>query len=53
MTNNQSNTATRLPDHGPLNEEGREILLSLKNVTSPSARGTTRYGRSKTPPLIS
>ena len=39
MTNNQSNTATRLPDHGPLNEEGREILLSLKNVDITFGKG--------------
>ena len=39
MTNNQSNTAARLPDHGPYNEEGREILLSLKNVDITFGKG--------------
>ena len=32
MADKQINTAAHLPEHGPLNDEGREILLSLKNV---------------------
>ena len=32
MANQESNAAAHLPEHGPLNEEGREILLSLQNV---------------------
>ncbi|MBQ9211371.1 MAG: ABC transporter ATP-binding protein [Clostridia bacterium] len=29
---NQANNAAHLPEHGEINQEGREILLSLKNV---------------------
>ena len=32
MTQKLTNTANELPARGPLNEEGREILLSVKNV---------------------
>ncbi len=31
--------ATRLPEHGPLDENGREILLSLKNVDITFGKG--------------
>ena len=30
--NSKSSTATVFPEHGPLNENGKEILLSVKNV---------------------
>ncbi len=39
MTQNMGNTAARLPQHGPLNEEGKEILLSLKNVDITFGKG--------------
>ena len=32
MADQTMNTAAHFPEHGPLNEEGREILLSLKHV---------------------
>ena len=32
MAKQESNAAAHLPEHGPLNEDGREVLLSLKNV---------------------
>lgn len=31
-TNSKENTATVFPEHGPLDENGREILLSVKNI---------------------
>ena len=31
-TNSKSNTATSFPEHGPLDKNGKEILLSVKNV---------------------
>ena len=31
-SNSKSSTATVFPEHGPLNEDGKEILLSVKNV---------------------
>ena len=34
-----SNQATYLPEHGPLDENGREILLSLKNVDITFGKG--------------
>ena len=34
-----SNHATHLPEHGPLDENGREILLSLKNVDITFGKG--------------
>ena len=39
MTEKQKNSPARLPDHGPYNEEGREILLSLKNVDITFGKG--------------
>lgn len=30
--NNATNSATSFPEHGPLDENGREILLSVKNI---------------------
>ena len=39
MAQNLSNTATTFPEHGPLNEEGKEILLSLKNVDITFGKG--------------
>ena len=32
MAKQESNVTAHLPEHGPLNAEGREVLLSLKNV---------------------
>lgn len=34
---------TRLPEHGPLDENGREILLSLKNVDITFGRGSRAF----------
>ena len=34
--------AKRLPEHGPLDANGREILLSLKNVDITFGKGLTR-----------
>ena len=34
-----SNNATYLPEHGPVDENGREILLSLKNVDITFGKG--------------
>ena len=34
-----SNNVTNLPEHGPLDENGREILLSLKNVDITFGKG--------------
>ena len=34
-----SNNATRLPEHGPIDENGREVLLSLKNVDITFGKG--------------
>ena len=34
-----SNNATYLPEHGPVDEQGREILLSLKNVDITFGKG--------------
>ena len=39
MAQKLSNTASRLPEHGPLNEEGKEVLLSLKNVDITFGKG--------------
>ena len=39
MAQKQSNTASRLPARGPLNEEGKEVLLSLKNVDITFGKG--------------
>ena len=39
MTQKLTNTANELPARGPLNEEGREILLSLKNVDITFGKG--------------
>ena len=39
MAQKQSNTASQLPEHGPLNEEGKEVLLSLKNVDITFGKG--------------
>ena len=39
MTEKQKNSPARLPEHGPYNEEGREILLSLKNVDITFGKG--------------
>ncbi|MBQ6513527.1 MAG: ATP-binding cassette domain-containing protein [Clostridia bacterium] len=39
MAQNLSNTASTLPEHGPLNAEGKEILLSLKNVDITFGKG--------------
>ena len=33
------NRATHLPEHGPIDENGREILLSLKNVDITFGKG--------------
>ena len=41
MAQKMSNTANVLPAHGPLNEEGREVLLSLKNVDITFGKGDT------------
>lgn len=35
----QDQTAAHLPEHGPLNEQGREILLSLDNVDITFGKG--------------
>ena len=32
MADKQSNAASHLPEHGPINKDGREVLLSLRNV---------------------
>ena len=32
MANKENVAAAHLPEHGPLNAEGREVLLSLRNV---------------------
>ena len=34
-----SETAAHLPEHGPINEDGREVLLSLKNVDITFGKG--------------
>ena len=39
MAEKLTNAAATLPEHGPLNEEGREILLSLKNVDITFGKG--------------
>ncbi len=39
MTQKLTNTANELPARGPLNEEGREILLSVKNVDITFGKG--------------
>ena len=39
MTQKQSNTATMLPEKGPLNKDGKEILLSVKNVDITFGKG--------------
>ena len=39
MAQKQSNTASQLPEHGPLNEDGKEVLLSLKNVDITFGKG--------------
>ena len=39
MAEKLSNAAAKLPEHGPLNDEGREILLSLKNVDITFGKG--------------
>ena len=39
MTQKLTNTANELPALGPLNEEGREILLSVKNVDITFGKG--------------
>ena len=35
----ETNRATHLPEHGPIDENGREILLSLKNVDITFGKG--------------
>ena len=32
MADTQTNIAAHLPEHGPLDADGREVLLSLRNV---------------------
>ena len=39
MAEKLTNAAATLPEHGPLNEEGREVLLSLKNVDITFGKG--------------
>ena len=40
-TLNNEATARHLPEHGPLDENGREVLLSLKNVDITFGKGDT------------
>ena len=37
----EKNTVSHLPEHGPIDENGREILLSLKNVDITFGKGDT------------
>ena len=39
------NRAGRLPEHGPIGENGREILLSLKNVDITFGKGEDAVDR--------
>lgn len=39
MTNETNKRVSHLPEHGPLDEDGREILLSLKNVDISFGKG--------------
>ena len=32
ITEKKSASAAKLPEHGPIDENGREVLLSLRNV---------------------
>ena len=41
MAKEKKNKASHLPEHGPLNENGREILLQLKNVDITFGKGDT------------
>jgi len=36
---NMTSSASRLPEHGPIDENGREVLLSLKNVDITFGKG--------------
>ena len=37
--NNKKKKATHLPEHGPIDEQGREVLLSLRNVDITFGKG--------------
>ncbi len=39
MTTTQAVRASHFPEHGPINEEGREILLSIKNIDITFGKG--------------
>ena len=39
QNNKQEKTASHLPEHGPVDENGKEILLSLKNVDITFGKG--------------
>ena len=39
MADNKNNRASHFPEHGPLDEQGREILLSVKNIDITFGKG--------------
>ena len=41
-------SADHLPEHGPIDDEGREVLLSLKHVDKTSARARTSSAQCRT-----
>ena len=41
MKNSENTTNKILPEHGPIDENGREVLLSLKNVDITFGKGDT------------
>ena len=41
MKNSENTTSKILPEHGPIDENGREVLLSLKNVDITFGKGDT------------
>lgn len=45
-TENQEH-ASHLPEHGPIDENGKEVLLSLKNVDITFGKGGKRCPRCK------
>lgn len=50
-TENQEH-ASHLPEHGPIDENGKEVLLSLKNVDITFGKGDKRCPRCKKRHLI-
>ena len=39
ITEKKSASAAKLPEHGPIDENGREVLLSLRNVDITFGKG--------------